>query len=598
MIQSVRDRFLHLLEDPDALDELAVSNTDYRIRMEAQLRLQIEEERYRTFQNAIEIGYLKAIATERSQQLERLRSFYLQEITVLKSELQYYTKTIRTDPSSYDAEVTEIPIAEREILLGLLKVERSRVERLQKWVSNLKVQLSMEKLRESQVKVIDLIHPDPTIQEEKKVTFQNHDEQKNPFQDLIAELQNQISLLEDQNKQLERELDESKTQIANQNELKQIHRQSKQPLDVLSDTDLKQRNEQLIKDLEAIKGQNQQLQQRIKQLEQANIEKTSFITKQTEKFENEIRILKSIQEAKANAPVVQVITKRKDNSKTKQLEAENLQLKDTLKDIQRQMDGLKMQILNGPKEKVVYVEKIVEKVVERAVERVVEKPTGKVDATPPVIPVLKMAMKRPKVILPTSGVVEYVLEPTKPLEVKQDTEEKAVISGPLLWLKKAKSTSSLPHRSTTKKEDSIKRSWSFRILPQQEGFLSWLTNYRQERTSTLKRVSKTWIHLAIKLTHLERAKARLIQRQGSEKFIHQLRALMELQETKQDGRSLFNRTQERAMKRQAKIVASKNIMEKERRKHFESMERVYGWSDTKGITGRLIVQSPSKVQLI
>jgi hypothetical protein len=595
MIQSIRDRFLHLLEDPDALENLAVSNMDYRLRTESQLRLQIEEERYRVFQNAIEIGYLKAIATERSQQLERLRSYYLQEITLLKSELQYYTKTIRTDPSSYDAEMTEIPIAEREILLGLLKVERSRVEKLQKWVSNLKVQLNMEKLREAQLKMTDLTYEEPIPQVDRKVTFQAPAEQINPFQDLIAELQNQISLLEEQNKALQHELADSKKQLANQEELKQNTAQGKHTIRLVTDNDVNQRNEQIVNELDLVKVQNQQLQLRIKQLEQANAEKTTFLAKQTEKFENEIRILKTIQEAKANTPSVAVVVKKKDNSKMKELEAENTQLKNTIKDLQRQMDGLKMQILNGPKEKVVYVEKIVEKVVER----VVEKSSMKTEVTPSnsVGINLKIPIKRPKVILPSSGVMDPALEPKISLVLKIDDEESRVVLGPRVSLKKAGSTSHLPHKSN-ELECSMKRSWSCLEISQEEGFMSWLISYRQDRAITLKRVSAVWIRLAIKLTHLARAKARSIQRQGSEKFAHQLRALMELQETKVDARSLFNRTQERALKRQAKIEASKKLMEIERRRHFESMERVYGWSEAKGITGKSIAQSSSRIQLI
>lgn len=152
-------------------------------------------ERAKLLDSAVEMAYIKRVLKERSNQLARTRSFYFQEVNELKYQLAYFCQVqSRNQPTEIlAASLREFPCPERDVFVGLLNQEREKTEKLQTWVSNLKMQLKVEKLRH--VQDSDMTPRESTISMKNPIQNQN----RNFFQSqYIEELQAKIIQLENQ----------------------------------------------------------------------------------------------------------------------------------------------------------------------------------------------------------------------------------------------------------------------------------------------------------------------------------------------------------------------------------------------------------------
>ena len=195
--------------------------------IQQELAIENEESQERLYRSCIRVAHLERVLTDLRSKMDNMRTNYLKEIQYLRqSNIQKGWNGFA--PSEGGVEVDDakqpnfielaesvITPAERKALLQIIGVEKIKNEKMQRWVSNLKMQLKMEKMRERETEVQPSHHrksfsnPTPTLP---------HVQSQNNIPNPISELpQVDESIIEEQEefiKQLRNQITELTEQLA------------------------------------------------------------------------------------------------------------------------------------------------------------------------------------------------------------------------------------------------------------------------------------------------------------------------------------------------------------------------------------------------
>ncbi|KAJ3320383.1 hypothetical protein HDV06_005306 [Boothiomyces sp. JEL0866] len=121
-----------------------------QILKQNQMQINILNEKYH--QACLMLNYHQRVAEELKNHVQSARLAYLNELSALRSELnnKYLSTNSKTFvPNYFVQQLNSISNAERETLEGMVMKEKGKNRNLLKWISNLKQQLQLEKMREN-----------------------------------------------------------------------------------------------------------------------------------------------------------------------------------------------------------------------------------------------------------------------------------------------------------------------------------------------------------------------------------------------------------------------------------------------------------------
>lgn len=97
------------------------------------------------------ISYLQNVVSIREKQIDKARTYFLREVTELRSELSRYCKLspLVINPSPLQIESERLDNDERKLLCSLIENEHNKNDRMKKTIMNLKSQLKIEQIRSS-----------------------------------------------------------------------------------------------------------------------------------------------------------------------------------------------------------------------------------------------------------------------------------------------------------------------------------------------------------------------------------------------------------------------------------------------------------------
>ena len=633
LVNAVHDRVAKMLDGARNVEETAVKGLQFfslddglDSTVQAELRLRHEVDTERLTRCAMQIQYLENVVRELERKANTQRTFYYRELSELKLELSEMTSTALgggkvsgRETSLLEQSETFLTTVEEQVYRALLQNEKKKNDQLGKWVSNLKTQLQIERLRDRAMDSDKGINKTstPSLLAASNTTASNEDKI------YIKELLDQISTL---SKRIDMQQPPPPQVVYQQDPklVQQIERLENQL------RPLQQKLGDLSRENMMISARNRELQEKWEVAEQKSAREDEKRVIAVDGLKSEIKVLKALNDAmreKKEEKEGKRAREKELEKRVAELDGQNILLKARVNELVKEMDSYKsksavaeskiQQVPAIVKREVAVVEKdavvaktpAVEKspaVKKKEAWKEEEKNTAEAQTkpkqpslkppaaivekkkTPPFHPLSSSSRKSPTAVPETVAKEkeqkgEVIIQETPP---PQRTEHAKPFSfrKPLLRSKSMPiiSKTSLESMSSTsllllqpQRSKSLPTLFPLNYIKRDKPFRVWMLSYAADRKKIVERVCRRWARLVKRLKDRSEKQRLLAQERGSKYFTFAINKL-ELPKSgngQSSSKNVFQRLQDTSISVRKKEALEKVKEEREKSSRWVIEER-------------------------